>query len=93
MSVATQFLNEETITELSAAQDVDRARYSVSSNRGLAFETVVAFGPHGAIPHFQTLNETDLQITDESTLIVHSGGQYVEGTTEVTRTRKSRFLQ
>lgn len=73
---------------MSAAQDVNRARYAMPSNRGLSLETTVAFGPHGAIAHFHTLNETDEVITGDSTVVVHSGGQYLEGTTEVTRTRE-----
>lgn len=74
------------MTEVSAANDVDRARYAMPSNRGLAFQTTVAFGPHGAIPNYRTYNESDMPVTDQSTVIVHSGGQYLEGTTEVTRT-------
>lgn len=81
-----QFLNNEFVTEVSAAEDVNRARYAIRSNRGLAFKTTVAYGPHGAIPNYQTFNESDLMLTDQSTIIVHSGGQYLEGTTEVTRT-------
>lgn len=78
---------------MSAAKDVDRARYAIRSNRGLAFETTVAFGPHGAIPNYQIFNESDLMLTGESTIIVHSGGQYLEGTTEVTRTRKIQIIK
>lgn len=85
-SLFHQFLNNELVTEVSAAKDVDRARYAIRSNRGLAFETTVAFGPHGAIPNYQTFNESDLMLTGQNTIIVHSGGQYLEGTTEVTRT-------
>lgn len=88
-----QFLNHELVTEVSAAKDVDRARYAIRSNRGVAFETTVAFGPHGAIPNYQTFNESDLMLTDQSTIIVHSGGQYLEGTTEVTRTCKLNPLR
>lgn len=74
------------MTEESAAGDVNRARYEIRTNRGVAFQTTVAFGPHGAIPGFQAFNESDLILTDQSTIVVHSGGQYLEGTTEVTRT-------
>lgn len=71
---------------MSAAKDIDRSRYAIRSNRGLAFKTTVAFGPHSSLPHFQTFEETDLVITNESPTIIDSGGQYIEGTTEVTRT-------
>lgn len=74
------------MTEVSAAKDVDLSRYAFRSNKGTSVETIVAFGPHGSLPHFQTFNQTDMDITGESTVIVDSGGQYLEGTTAVTRT-------
>lgn len=73
---------------MSAAADVDRSRYGIMSNRGLSFKTMVAFGPHASVPHFHTVPETDILILDNSTCIIDSGGQYIEGTAEVSRTRK-----
>lgn len=83
-----QFLNTETITEVSAANDIDRSRYSIKSNRGLSFKTTVAFGPHGSVPHFETFNETDIIVNNKEPCIFDSGGQYIEGTTIVSRTSK-----
>lgn len=71
---------------MSAANDIDRARYSIKSNQGLSFKTTVAFGPHSSIPHFETFNETNMIITDTEPVILDSGGQYTEGTTIVSRT-------
>lgn len=71
---------------MSAANDIDRARYSIRSNRGLSLKTTVAFGPHSSIPHFETFNETNMIITDKEPIILDSGGQYNEGTTIVSRT-------
>lgn len=48
--------------------------------------TVVAFGEHGSGAHFEPFNGTDTEVSDRSTLIIESGGQYVDGTTKVTRT-------
>lgn len=81
-----QFRNGERITEISASNDIDFSRYSSKSNRGLSFKTTVAFGPHASIPHFETFNETDIEITDKEPCIFDSGGQYNEGTTIVSRT-------
>lgn len=80
---------------MSAAKDVDLARYEIISNQRLAFNTIVAFGPHGSLPHFQTLSDMDMLIFDNSTVIIESGGQYNEGTTKVTRTGNlpSTFLE
>lgn len=74
------------MTEMSAAYDIDRARYSIRSNNGLSLKTTVAFGPHSSIPHFETVNETNMEITDQEPIILDSGGQYTEGTTTVSRT-------
>lgn len=49
-------------------------------------KTIVSYGRHTAIPHFETFNSTDIEIGDDSVLIVESGGQYQEGTTKITRT-------
>lgn len=48
--------------------------------------TQVAFGPHGAIKYYMTTNITDVSIDNESTMIIESGGQYLDGTTIVSRT-------
>lgn len=79
-------MNDETVLETSAAEDIDRARYSMKSNRGLSFKTNVAFGPHTSLPHFEMFNETDIIITDKEPCIFDSGGQYAEGTTIISRT-------
>lgn len=73
-------------TEQSIALEVDRSRRAHPRNRGLSLQTVVAFGPHGSRPHFQPFNGTDVLVTDQSTVVIESGGQYVDGTTKVTRT-------
>lgn len=73
-------------TEQSVAQETDRSRRAQQRNKGLAFATVAAYGAHGAGPHFEPFNGTDIEVGDRSTLIIESGGQYVDGTTKVTRT-------
>lgn len=78
---------------MSAAADIDRARYVVKTNRGLSFKTNVAFGPHGSIPHFETINETDIVVTDKEPCIFDSGGQYIEGTTIVSRSSKQSSIE
>lgn len=52
-------------------------------NAGLSFKTVVAYGKHGALPHYYPTNETNSEINDDNLLLIDSGGQYYDGTTDV----------
>ena len=54
-------------------------------NRGLSFETISAGGPNGAIVHYRPNKEKDFTITKNMIHLVDSGGQYLDGTTDVTR--------
>lgn len=83
-----QHLNGETLTETSVAMDVDASRFELRSNRGLAYATTVAYGGHSSMPMFHLLPEMDLQIFNNSTVIIDSGGQFLEGTTALSRTSK-----
>lgn len=71
---------------MSVAREIDKSRRGQIKNKGLSLKTIAAFGPHGSYPHFETFNSTDIEITEDSTLIIDSGGQYLDGTTKVTRT-------
>ncbi|RXG66457.1 Xaa-Pro aminopeptidase 1 [Armadillidium vulgare] len=53
---------------------------------GLSFETISSVGPNAAIIHYQPCEESDRKITTEEVYLVDSGGQYKDGTTDVTRT-------
>lgn len=46
----------------------------------------MAFGEHGSLPHYVPSVRTNVNITDQSTVVIDSGGQYFDGTTDVTRT-------
>ncbi len=51
-----------------------------------SFETIASYGPHGAIVHYSPTKESNLALKPESFLLLDSGGQYLEGTTDITRT-------
>lgn len=51
-----------------------------------SFETIAAFGPNGAIVHYQPNSKTNLALQAASMLLLDSGGQYLDGTTDITRT-------
>ena len=53
---------------------------------GLSFPTIAAFGPNSALPHYQPFEGSGDRITGKGILLIDSGGQYVGGTTDLTRT-------
>ncbi|XP_038047245.1 xaa-Pro aminopeptidase 1-like [Patiria miniata] len=52
----------------------------------LSFGTITGFGANAAVIHYSSSEETNVRITDKSTLLLDSGGQYLSGTTDITRT-------
>ncbi|BFZ10036.1 hypothetical protein BsWGS_13075 [Bradybaena similaris] len=73
-------------TEVSAAAELDGRRKQLQYNRGLSFTTISGYGSNGAIIHYSPSNATDKKITTDSLYLLDSGGQYLDGTTDVTRT-------
>ncbi|CAO1403440.1 unnamed protein product [Diamesa hyperborea] len=73
-------------TESLLALEVDRSRREQNLNKGLAFKTVVAFGKNAALSHYYPSNASNAEITNENVLMIDSGGQYLDGTTDVART-------
>ncbi len=52
----------------------------------MSFDTISAFGPNGALPHYKGTAESNLPFTTGTLYLVDSGGQYQDGTTDITRT-------
>jgi Xaa-Pro aminopeptidase len=73
-------------TELSAAARLQAFREETGLLRDLSFDTISAAGPHAAIPHYRVDEESNLPIAPGSIFLVDSGGQYSDGTTDITRT-------
>lgn len=78
--------NGRPLTEISAADKPESFRAEQKNYRGLSFETIAGFGPHGAIIHYSATPETDCELHMNEFLLVDSGAQYLEGTTDITRT-------
>jgi Xaa-Pro aminopeptidase len=74
------------LTELSAAAQLKAFRDETHKLRDLSFDTISAAGPHAAIPHYRVDESSDLPLTLDGIYLVDSGGQYQDGTTDVTRT-------
>ncbi|PNF28969.1 Xaa-Pro aminopeptidase 1 [Cryptotermes secundus] len=73
--------------ELQVAQEVDQFRREQNLSRGPSFPTIAGFGPNGASPHYSPFESSNLlKIDGSSTLVLDSGGHYLDGTTDVTRT-------
>ncbi len=73
-------------TELSAAARLHAFRQESDLLRDLSFDTISAAGPHAASPHYRVDEESNLPISPNSIYLVDSGGQYLDGTTDITRT-------
>jgi Xaa-Pro aminopeptidase len=74
------------IDELTAAAKLREFRDAHGDVRDLSFDTITAAGPHAALPHYRADEDSNLTIPPGSIYLVDSGGQYVDGTTDITRT-------
>ena len=74
------------LDELSAAERLRQFRAETNSLEDLSFDTISAAGPNAALPHYRVSAETNLAVRMDSIYLVDSGGQYRDGTTDVTRT-------
>lgn len=73
-------------TELSAAAQLQAFREESGLLRDTSFDTISAAGPHAAIPHYRVDENSNLPIEPGSVFLCDSGGQYPDGTTDITRT-------
>ena len=76
----------EEITEISGADKLEEYRRQQENYLGPSFEPIFAYGEHGAIVHYSATEETNAKIKAEGFLLADTGGQYLEGTTDITRT-------
>ena len=74
------------VTELTIAGKLQALRASQPHYRDLSFDTIAAYGPHGAIVHYEPTAESDIPLKAEGLLLLDSGAQYDDGTTDITRT-------
>lgn len=79
-------VNKESITELSAAEKLEQLRAENDSYLGPSFEPIIAYGAHGAIVHYEPTEETNVRIEPRGLCLTDTGGHYLEGTTDITRT-------
>ena len=73
-------------TELSIDRKLCALRAEQSNYRGISFNTIAGYAAHGAIVHYEATPETDIPLQPKGLLLLDSGGQYLDGTTDLTRT-------
>ncbi|UMA63738.1 aminopeptidase P family protein [Roseivivax marinus] len=73
-------------TEIDVVRRLEAERRATDALREISFETISGTGPHGAIVHYRVTEATDARVEDGHLLLVDSGGQYADGTTDITRT-------
>ena len=79
-------LPNEIPTEISVAEKLASLRAEQILFKGISFDTIAGYGPHGAIVHYEATPETDVPLEPKGFLLLDSGAQYLEGTTDITRT-------
>ncbi len=77
---------EGKITEIDAVRKLEGFRIATGALKDISFETICASGPHGAIVHYRVTESTNRAIRSGELVLVDSGGQYLDGTTDITRT-------
>lgn len=73
-------------TELSVSAKLEQLRAEQELYRGPSFDTIAAYQEHGAIVHYEPTPATDAALRPEGFLLLDSGAQYLDGTTDITRT-------
>ena len=78
-------LGKERITELTLDERLSAARAKRPGFVGLSFNTIAGFNANGAMPHYRATPESHAVIEGDGLLLIDSGGQYLGGTTDITR--------
>lgn len=73
-------------TEISIDRQLQQFRAQQEGFKGISFDTIAGYQEHGAIVHYEATQETAATLHPEGLLLLDSGGQYLDGTTDITRT-------
>ncbi len=84
--LSQRLLNDEPLEELILVDQLEHFRKLGENYKGPSFSTIAGFGSNGAIIHYRPTPETNKIIEGDNLLLLDSGGQYLEGTTDITRT-------
>jgi Xaa-Pro aminopeptidase len=75
-----------TLTEIAAVEALETFRRETNLLKDVSFPTIAGAGPDGAIVHYRVTRKTNRTIADGDVFLIDSGGQYEDGTTDITRT-------
>ena len=81
-----QLAEGEALTEISVSEELASLRAEQTLFRGVSFDTIAGYEAHGAIVHYEATPGSDVPLKPEGFLLLDSGGQYLDGTTDITRT-------
>ena len=79
-------ITKNQITEISASDKLEYFRSNQELYRGPSFHTISAYAEHGAIVHYSATEKTNSTLTQNGLFLIDSGAQYLDGTTDITRT-------
>ena len=75
-----------TLTEIDVVTRLEACRAATGKLRDISFDTIAGAGPHGALPHYRVTEASNRRLDAGDLLVLDSGGQYLDGTTDITRT-------
>ena len=79
-------VGKEKITEISAGDYINKLRRDQENFVENSFDPIIAYGPHGALPHYSASPSSNVALEARGFLLADTGGHYLEGTTDITRT-------
>lgn len=77
---------DHVLTEIDIARHLEACRTATGKLEDISFDTISGSGPNGAIVHYRVSEETNRRLVPGDLMLVDSGGQYLDGTTDITRT-------
>ena len=78
--------HHETLSEIDLVWKLESCRRATGELKDIAFDTICGSGPNGAIIHYRVTESSNRRINDDDVVVIDSGGQYEDGTTDITRT-------
>ncbi|MEC7300315.1 MAG: aminopeptidase P family protein [Pseudomonadota bacterium] len=74
------------LSEIDLVTQLEGFRRDTNMLREISFDTIAGAGPNGALPHYRVTAQTNRRLGDGELIVLDSGGQYPDGTTDITRT-------